>query len=46
MIESLARNLTNKLINSPSVQMKRASAEGREEMLEHVRELFDLDEDE
>ena len=46
VIESLARNLTNKLIHSPSVQMKRASAEGREEMLEHVRELFDLDEDE
>ena len=46
VIENLARNLTNKLIHSPSVQMKRASAEGREEMLEHVRELFDLDEDE
>ena len=38
VIESLARNLTNKLIHSPSVQMKRASAEGREEMLEHVRD--------
>lgn len=46
VIENLARNLTNKLIHSPSVQMKRASAEGREEMLEHVRELFDLHEDE
>ena len=46
VIESLARSLTNKLIHSPSVQMKRASAEGREEILELVRELFGLDEDE
>ena len=46
VIESLARNLTNKLIHSPSVQMKLASAEGREEILELVRELFDLDKDE
>ena len=43
VIESLARSLTNKLIHSPSVQMKLASAEGREEILELVRELFDLD---
>ena len=46
VIESLARSLTNKLIHSPSVQMKLASAEGREEILELVRELFDLDKDE
>ena len=46
VIESLARSLTNKLIHTPSVQMKRASAEGRDEILELVRELFDLDENE
>ncbi|MEC8408898.1 MAG: hypothetical protein VXZ31_03605, partial [Pseudomonadota bacterium] len=40
------RSLTNKLIHTPSVQMKRASAEGRDEILELVRELFDLDENE
>lgn len=46
VVENLARSLTNKLIHTPSVQMKRASAEGRDEILELVRELFDLDENE
>ena len=46
IVENMARNLTSKLIHSPSVQMKRASAEGREELLKLVQELFELDEDE
>ncbi|MED5312177.1 MAG: glutamyl-tRNA reductase [Pseudomonadota bacterium] len=46
VVENLARSLTNKLIHTPSVQMKRASAEGRDEILELVRELFALDENE
>ena len=33
VLESLARTLTNKLIHSPSVQMKKASADGRDELL-------------
>ena len=45
VLESLARAITNKLIHSPSVRMKQASAEGREEMLRVTRELFELDED-
>ena len=45
VVENMARNLTNKLIHSPSVQMKRASAEGREELLKLVQQLFELDED-
>jgi glutamyl-tRNA reductase len=39
---SLARGITNKLIHSPSVAMKKASAEGRDEMLVLTQELFDL----
>lgn len=45
VIEGLARAITNKLIHSPSVRMKQASAEGRDELLEVTRELFELDED-
>ena len=45
VLESLARAITNKLIHSPSVRMKQASAEGRDEMLRVTRELFELDED-
>ena len=44
VLESLARGLTNKLIHSPSVQMKKASADGRDEVVQLTRELFELDE--
>lgn len=40
---SLARAITNKLIHSPSVQMKKASSEGRDELLQLTQELFELD---
>jgi len=43
VLESLARTLTNKLIHSPSVQMKKASADGRDELLMLTRELYELD---
>jgi glutamyl-tRNA reductase len=45
VLESLARTLTNKIIHSPSVQMKKASADGRDELLELTRELFELDDE-
>ncbi len=45
VLESLARAITNKLIHSPSVRMKQASAEGRDELLHLTRELFELDGD-
>jgi glutamyl-tRNA reductase len=45
ILESLARTLTNKIIHSPSVQMKKASADGRNEILELTRELFELDDE-
>lgn len=45
VLTSLARAITQKLIHSPSVQMKKASAEGRNELLELTQELFDLDDE-
>jgi glutamyl-tRNA reductase len=42
ILESLARTITNKLIHSPSVTMKKASAEGRDEVLQLVQELYEL----
>ena len=45
ILESLARTITNKLIHTPSVQMKKASAEGREELLQLVQELYELGDD-
>lgn len=43
VVVSLARAITNKLIHSPSVQMKKASSEGRDELLQLTQELFELD---
>ena len=45
VLESLARGITNKLTHSPSVQMKKASADGRDELLRLTRELYDLGEE-
>lgn len=43
VLEALARSITNKLIHTPSVQMKKASAEGRDELVRLTQELFELD---
>ncbi|MCH8265697.1 MAG: glutamyl-tRNA reductase, partial [Proteobacteria bacterium] len=43
VVESLARAITNKFIHSPSVQLKKASAEGRDELLQLTQELFELE---
>lgn len=43
VLDALSRGITNKLIHSPTVKMKQASAQGREELMELVRELYDLD---
>ena len=45
VMQNLARALTNKLIHSPSVQMKKASAEGRDDLLQLIQELFELNDD-
>lgn len=44
VLNTLARGITNKLIHSPSVAMKKASAEGREDVLQLTQELFELGE--
>jgi glutamyl-tRNA reductase len=43
VIQELATQLTNKLIHQPSVQMRQASMNGRQELLDAARELFSLD---
>lgn len=45
VLASLARGITNKLIHAPSVKMKQASADGRDDMVQLARELFDLNGD-
>lgn len=42
VLNELARTLTNKLLHQPTVQMNRAAYEGREDLLDKARELFDL----
>ena len=42
VLNQLARGLTNKLLHTPSVQLKRLSADGRHEALAVARELFGL----
>ena len=42
VLTSLARSLTQKLVHSPSVQMKKSSAQGRDELLKLTAELFEL----
>lgn len=46
VLNSLARSITNKLIHSPTVQMKKASAEGRDDLLKLTQELYELNSDE
>lgn len=42
VLAQMARALTNKLIHAPSAHMRQAGFEGRSEVLEVARELFDL----
>lgn len=43
VVRSLARGLTNKLLHQPSVQVRKATAEGRTEVTGWLRELHQLD---
>ena len=43
VLRSLARGLTNKLLHQPSVQVRKATTEGRPEVTEALRELYQLD---
>lgn len=42
LLEQLTRNLTNKLLHTPSASLRRASAQGRVEVIQVARDLFDL----
>lgn len=44
VIAMLARGLTNKMLHHPTVQMRKASADGRGDLLELVQELYQLSE--
>ncbi len=43
LLRQLARNLTNKMMHTPSVQLRQAGASGASEQLEWARELLGLD---
>jgi glutamyl-tRNA reductase len=43
VVKELARLLTNKLLHSPSVQMKKASADGHHELIHLAEQLFELE---
>lgn len=42
LLQQLARNLTNKLIHSPTALLKEASASGRQQVVQVAQELFAL----
>ena len=44
-MREMAQRLTNKLIHTPSVQLKRAGYDDRRELFDAARELFELDDD-
>ena len=44
VMAQFARALTNKLVHTPCIQMKKASSEGRAEVMDYAQELFGLSE--
>ena len=46
VMNDLARTLTNKLIHEPSAQLNQAAYSGRKDLLDHARELFNLEPEE
>jgi glutamyl-tRNA reductase len=45
VLQQLARNLTNKLIHTPTAVLKNASANGRTQLIQVAQELFELSPD-
>ena len=43
LISELAHNLTNKLIHQPTVAIRDASASNRNDLLEFIKDLYELD---
>jgi glutamyl-tRNA reductase len=42
VIAELARRLTNKMLHYPTIELRKASAEGRDDLLEAAQQLFNL----
>ncbi len=45
VLEQLARSITNKMLHHPTIQLRKASAEGRTDMIGLVSELYQLSND-
>ncbi len=45
VLEQLARGITNKMLHHPTIQLRKASAEGRTDMIGLVSELYQLSND-
>jgi glutamyl-tRNA reductase len=45
VLQQLANRLTNKIIHSPTIQLRKAGTEGKDDLLESARTLFELDDD-
>jgi glutamyl-tRNA reductase len=45
VLQKLANQLTNKIIHSPSIQLRKAGADGNDEILDSARALFELDDE-
>lgn len=45
VLHEVTRSLTNKLIHSPSIQLRSAGANGREDLLSAAQEIFNLNSD-
>lgn len=45
VISGFATQLTNKIIHTPSVQLKQASTDGRDDVIDAISRLFQLDDD-
>lgn len=43
VLQTLARNLTNKLLHHPTVQLKKAGSEGRSDVLDLAQQLFAIE---
>ena len=43
VLTELSRNLTNKLIHPPTIAIRNASADGRSDLLEYIKTLYQLD---
>lgn len=43
LLQSLSRGLTNKLIHTPTTAIRNASADGRADLLEYLKSLYQLD---